>query len=61
MGRRQAVRHRVLVPTSGGSNPSAPVEPNGIKTTKALITDFKHPRYAQFYQNSLKQKSYHGT
>ncbi|VXD23035.1 hypothetical protein PL8927_760245 [Planktothrix serta PCC 8927] len=26
MGRRQAVRHRVLVPTSRGSNPFAPVE-----------------------------------
>ncbi len=61
MGRRQAVRHRVLVPTSGGSNPSAPVEPDGIKTTEALITDLKNPRYPQFYQNYLKQKFYHGT
>ncbi|CAC5345483.1 hypothetical protein PLAN_70060 [Planktothrix rubescens CCAP 1459/22] len=25
MGRRQVVRHRVLVPTSRGSNPFAPV------------------------------------
>ena len=24
MGRRQAVRHRILVPASGGSNPPAP-------------------------------------
>ncbi len=30
MGRRQAVRHLVLVQASGGSNPSAPVDYNAI-------------------------------
>ena len=30
MGRRQAVRHLVLVQASGGSNPSAPVDYNTI-------------------------------
>lgn len=36
MGRSQAVRHRVLVPTYGGSNPSAPAIFISLKINKIL-------------------------
>ena len=50
MGRRQAVRHLVLVQASGGSNPSAPVDYNTINQNliqkitelRRLLSVFKH-------------------
>ena len=37
IGRRQVVRHRVLVPTSGGSNPSALVIQNNNITRYTVL------------------------
>ncbi len=50
MGRRQAVRHLVLVQASGGSNPSAPVDYKSINQSvvqkitefRRLLSVFKH-------------------
>lgn len=49
MARRQVVRHRVLVPTFGGSNPSGPVNQGFImqdmkysESSVHLRSDFLH-------------------